>query len=249
MYLATRMAICMLPGGVLAIAACESTGGQATIKFVAARNDSDPQALAVHRASTLAGRRFGWLTGMARTNDGLLACSMRTPSAALYKFATKLDSGSIVQAGSILATVPALADYGLGVKKCAVHQQTQRTYAVSVSETDEGSQALVILDANLQAIATVEATTGDFSEDFDDEEEENGPICDVAVHGDQVIVLTSDRHAEGSGLRLLDLDATRPRVQCESLVRSMRSPGRSILSCGRQRGTGVYIHHWTKCLR
>ena len=32
------------------------------------------------------------------------------------------------------------------------------------------------------------------------------PICDVAVHGDQVIVLTTDHHAEGSGLRLLDLD-------------------------------------------
>ena len=29
---------------------------------------------------------------------------------------------------------------------------------------------------------------------------------DVAVHGDQVIVLTTDHHAEGSGLRLLDLD-------------------------------------------
>ena len=32
------------------------------------------------------------------------------------------------------------------------------------------------------------------------------PIRDVAVHGDQVIVLASDDHAEGSGLRLLDLD-------------------------------------------
>ena len=32
------------------------------------------------------------------------------------------------------------------------------------------------------------------------------PIRDVAVHGDQVIVLTTDHHAEGSGLRLLDLD-------------------------------------------
>ena len=32
------------------------------------------------------------------------------------------------------------------------------------------------------------------------------PIRDVAVHGDQVIVLTSDHHPKGSGLRLLDLD-------------------------------------------
>ena len=32
------------------------------------------------------------------------------------------------------------------------------------------------------------------------------PICDVAVHGDQVIVLASSSHAKGSGLRLLDLD-------------------------------------------
>merc|ERR1712194_603433 len=49
---------------------------------------------------------------------------------------------------------------------------------------------------------TVEATGGA----PEDSDEEYLPICDVAVHGDQVIVLTSDDHAEGSGLRLLDLD-------------------------------------------
>merc|ERR1712194_708955 len=32
------------------------------------------------------------------------------------------------------------------------------------------------------------------------------PIRDVAVHGDQVIVLSTNSHAKGSGLRLLDLD-------------------------------------------
>ena len=101
-----------------------------------------------------------------------------------------------------LATVPALADYGQGFTQCVVHQQTQRTYALR--ETDEGSHAVVILDANLQAIATVEAT-GDIPEDFDDDDDYE-PIRDVAVHGDQVIVLTSDSHANGSGLRLLDLD-------------------------------------------
>merc|ERR1712194_377366 len=56
---------------------------------------------------------------------------------------------------------------------------------------------------NLQVITTVEAT-GDVPEDFEDKGYD--PIRDVAVHGDQVIVLASDHHAEGSGLRLLDLD-------------------------------------------
>ena len=80
-----------------------------------------------------------------------------------------------------------------------MHQQTQRTYAIG--ETDGGGRALVLLDTNLQVIATVEAAgVAPEEEDFD-------PLRDVAVHGDQVIVLTSNDHREGgSGLRLLDLD-------------------------------------------
>merc|ERR1712194_228771 len=100
-----------------------------------------------------------------------------------------------------LATAPVLADYGQGFSRCAVHQQTQRTYAIG--NANGGNQALVLLDANLLVLATVE-DTGDVPEDFEDEDYE--PIRDVAVHGDQVIVLTTDHHAKGSGLRLLDLD-------------------------------------------
>ena len=96
-----------------------------------------------------------------------------------------------------LATVPALADYDQGFKKCALHQQTQRTYAIA-GEAGEENHALVLLDTSLQVVATVEATGG-VPDDFD-------PIRDVAVHGDQVIVLTSGHHAKGSGLQLLDLD-------------------------------------------
>ena len=92
--------LCMLPGGVLAISSGED-GGEA-VKFVAARSDSDPQALAACRASTLAARHFEWPMGMARTNDGLLACNHDYPSSALCKFA--LD-GSMDE----LATAPALA--------------------------------------------------------------------------------------------------------------------------------------------
>ena len=99
-----------------------------------------------------------------------------------------------------LATVPALADYDR-FSRCAVHQQTQRTYAVG--ETGDESHALILFDAELQVIATVEAT-GDAPEDFEGEVYE--PIRDIAVHGDQVIVLSTDCHANGSGLRLLDLD-------------------------------------------
>merc|ERR1712194_715396 len=99
-----------------------------------------------------------------------------------------------------MGTEPVLADYGQGFSGCAVHQQTQRTYAIAKAR--DGNQALVLLDVNLQVVATVE-DTGDVPEDAD---EFYVPIRDVAVHGDQVIVLTTDHHAKGSGLRLLDLD-------------------------------------------
>ena len=184
--------LCMLPGGVLAITSCATHSHG--VKFVAARNDSDLQVLAACRASSLATRPFSWPAGLALTNDGLLVCNCDEPSTALYKFA---KNGSMDE----LATVPMLADYDLGFKKCAVHQQTQRTYALG--DGDEGTQGLVLLDANLQVVATVE-TIGDGPEDED--EDAYLPIRDVAVHGDQVIVLTGDNHPEGSGLRLLDLD-------------------------------------------
>tara|TARA_B100000795_G_scaffold68215_1_gene47191 strand:- start:525 stop:1145 length:621 start_codon:yes stop_codon:yes gene_type:complete len=97
-----------------------------------------------------------------------------------------------------LAAASALADYDQGFTRCAVHQQTQRTYAIGTTyaKQPQAGNAVVLLDANLQVIATVEAavTAGD------------DPIRDIAVHGDQVIVLTSGNHAKGIGLRLLDLD-------------------------------------------
>ena len=116
----TPTGLCMLPGGVLAITSCEADT-QSAVKFVAARHDSDPQALAACQASTLAARRFEYLTGLALTNDGLLVCDAYD-STALYKFA---KDGSMDE----LVTVPVLADYDAGFTKCAVHQQTQRTYA------------------------------------------------------------------------------------------------------------------------
>ena len=130
--------------------------------------------------------------GLAQTNDGFLVCSYLD---ALYKFA---KNGSMDE----LATAPVLADYGRGFRRCAVHQQTQRTYAIAESEA--GSRALVLLDANLQLVATVEATG--VAPELPRSEEDYEPIRDVTVHGDQVIVLASNRHANGSGLRLLDLD-------------------------------------------
>ena len=187
--------LCMLPGGVLAIASCDTQEvSRCVVNFVAARNGSDPQALAACQASSLAAQHFEWPAGLALTNDGLLVCSQDDPSTALYKFA---KDGSMDE----LATVPLLADYDRGFAACAVHQQTQRTYAIGDNEA--GTQALVVLDANLQVVATVE-TTGAGPEDED--EHPFLPIRGVAVHGDQVIVLTGENHAEGSGLRLLDLD-------------------------------------------
>ena len=173
--------LCMLPGGVLAITSC---GNDGAVKFVAARSDTDPQALAACRGSSLAALRLAWPMGMARTNDGLLTCHLDKQPAALYKFALE---GSMDE----LATVPALAEYHRGFSRCAVHQQTQRTFAIGVSTH------VIILDSHLQVVATAEAaaaTEGGIS------------FNDVAIHGDQVIILTTSNHAQGRGLRLLDLD-------------------------------------------
>ena len=180
----------MLPGGVLAITSSGGDGNYA-VNFVAARSDTDPQALAACRASTLTTRRFKWPMGLARTNDGLLACNLRERSAALYKFA--LD-GSMDE----LATAPAVAGYSRGFSRCAVHQQTQRTFALAMTSGDVVCNSVIILDSHLQVVATVEAAASTrLGEDA---------IRDVAVHGDQVLVLTGDCHREGPGLRLLDLD-------------------------------------------
>jgi len=186
--------LCMLPGGVLAITSSDDDE-VAAVNFVAARNDTDPQALAACQASTLAAQHFEWLMDLARTNDGFLACNLRDRSAALYKFA--LD-GSMDE----LARAPALAEYPQGFSRCAVHEQTQRTFALAVKDGDDRN-AVAILDSHLQVVATVEAANS-----MDDD----GPIRDVAVHGDQVIVLTTRDHALGPGLRLLDLDGRYQRT-------------------------------------
>ena len=122
-----------------------------------------------------------------------------------------------------LATVPALADYRSGFTPCAVHERTRRTYALAKGDYE---QAVVILDAKLQVIATI-AATADIGLPTHD------PGCfagadyepylrDLAVHGDQVVILTSDDRprcsngycspstagtsAQRSTLLLLDLD-------------------------------------------
>ena len=116
----------MLPGGVLAITSSGGDGNYA-VNFVAARSDTDPQALAAYRASSLATQQFKWPMGMALTDDGLLACNLDERSAALYKFA--LD-GSMDK----LATAPALDEYDRGFSRCAVHQQTQRIFALALED-------------------------------------------------------------------------------------------------------------------
>ena len=84
----------------------------------------------------------------------------------------------------------------------AVHQQTQRTYAIA-GDADEGNLAVVLLDANLQVVDTVDG--GDLARDLAGHDGISLVIRGVAVDGDQVILLTTD-HDEGSGLQLLDLD-------------------------------------------
>ena len=126
-----------------------------------------------------------------------------------------------------LATVPVLADYGRGFKRCAVHQQTQRTYALG--EDEARSHTLVLFDANLQVIATI-VDTGDVPEDIDEDDDDYEPIRDVAVHGDQVIVLSNGQYAKGSGIQLLDLDGRFLRTIAAG---QFRSPQAVAVSHGR----------------
>jgi hypothetical protein len=203
--------LCMLPGGVLAITSGEK--GNTTVNFVAARSEYDPQALAAYRASSLAAQQFKWPMGMALTDDGLLVCNLDERSAALYKFA--LD-GSMDK----LATAPALDEYDRGFSRCAVHQQTQRTFALALEEGDD-SNAVIILDSHLNVVATVEAAESWRGE---------AAIRDVAVHGDQVLVLTTDHHIKGSGLRLIDLDGQYLRTIAAG---QLRSPQAVAASDGR----------------
>jgi hypothetical protein len=90
--------------------------------------------------------------------------------------------------------------------QCTGVQCTSRLSGPTLSgrTKTETKRCLALLDASLQIITCVEVT-GDVPE-HPDGDYVCEPICDVAVHGDQVIVLASSSHAEGSGLRLLDLD-------------------------------------------
>ena len=64
------------------------------------------------------------------------------------------------------------------------------------------------------------------------------PIVDLAVHGDQVVVLTSSSHPEGSTLRLLDLDGRYLRTIAAGLFEAPQavaaSHGRAFVIDGVQ---------------
>ena len=223
--------LCALPGGVLAISSPEG------VSFVALRNDTNPQALATCQASSLGlgEEPLEWPMGMALTNDGLLVCN-DFPSTALFKFA---KDGEMDE----LATVPAFGN-DQGFKRCAVHEQTQRTYATTNPVDEFGfahNQRLVLFDASLQVVATVE-DTGDGPEDAGEDYE---PMCDVAVHGDQVIVLANNDHPEGSGLRLLDLDGRYLRTIAAGLFEAPQavaaSHGRAFVIGGVQGGSDEQV--------
>ena len=108
-----------------------------------------------------------------------------------------------------------------------VHQQTQRTFALAKTPIGVERNAVIILDSHLQVVATVEAA---------EPTKDDGPglgedaIGDVAVHGDQVIVLTTSDHAQGPGLRLLDLDGRYLRTIAAG---QLRNPQAVAASHGR----------------
>ena len=209
--------LCALPGGVLAISSY--TGHhQSVVKFVAsAHPDTDPQALAAcHARSLAAARRLSWPSGMALARDGvLLVCTTsynypntfdNYPPCAMFKVAT---DGSMEER----ATAPALDDYGLGFTRCAVHELTQRTYALAKGYD---KQAVVILDAELRVLATIAATAECLQiqvayRSWFEDEDYKPYLRDVAVHGDQVVLLTSLHPAGPSELLLLDLDGVYQR--------------------------------------
>ena len=77
---------------------------------------------------------------------------------------------------------------------------------------------LVLLDSNLRSVATVDVAESDQG------------ISGVAVHGDQVIVVTGTGHSTGYGLQLLDLDG---RFLRTIAARRFRGPEAVTASHGR----------------
>ena len=191
----------MLAGGVLAVSSRDG------LQFVAARDDSDPQALAACQGSALAKRQLGWPMGLEQCNDGLLVCAYQ--GGRLRKFE---KTGPMAE----LASAPPPTEFDGGFQCSAVHQPSQRIYAVvGCDDYDDGlcRNAVVVMDANLQITATVEARVGT---DLDGDE---GPIGGIAVLDDTVIVLANHFHPEGTGLRLLDLEGRHTRTICAGRFR------------------------------
>ena len=69
----------------------------------------------------------------------------------------------------------------------------------------------------------------------------DGPICDVAVHGDQVLVLTTGNHAQGPGLRLLDLDGRYLRTIAAG---QLRNPQAVAASNGKAFVVDTYYEYY-----
>ena len=173
-------------------------------------------ALAAYRASSLAARRFEWA--------GPWAWRSPTMDSWLAAFGNHLlhCTSSLCTARWICwrrcLRLPTMA------KEFRDTQCISRLIGPMLSEILAKMDAMPLssLMQACTAIATFEAT-GDAPDDFDDDYGPYEPIRDVAVHGNQVIVLTSDSHATGSGLRLLDLDGRFLRTIAAKRFRNPRA--------------------------
>ena len=203
--------LCMLSGGLLAVSV--DMDDHKGVTFVATRTGCVLPAAstrAASRASSLATKQLSWPMGMAQLTDGILVCNFSYEhedegGAGIYKFA---KTGAMAQ----LAFAPAYGEYERGFRVAAVHQSTQCIFALAGSERGDGNpEALVKMSSDLQVLDVIERVEGDDSM--------NDSIQDIAVCGDEVIMLTGRSYDDGSGLRILDLDGNHQRTLCSNEFR------------------------------
>ena len=175
--------ICMLPGGVLAVAA--GLPPRQMIQFEAAGEHTDLHILAEYRSSALASKEFFLrlrLGALAATQDALLCVY----PGLLLKFAL---AGEMPEAGQL-----ALAEAS-GSHDLAVHAPSQRAFVLDYYPHDSPTDSIFIINATtMQLVSTVEADTFQASE-----------LWSMAVDDDSLIV------AHDNGLTVLDLDGHRLR--------------------------------------
>ena len=195
--LSTPHSMCMLPNGVLAVV----SSGRGEFRFVAAHEATDAcvATLTQCRRSILNKTGFHWPTSVALADDSLLVCDNDEDEGMLFKFS--LGTPAMGEFGRRSNPERMVAQGGSGFHDIAVHQASQRAFAVNEA-------SITIIDiATMTRISTIIAL-GSFITD------EDSMLRCVAVLGDSVIV------SHDNVLSVFDLDGNHLRFISGSFIRA-----------------------------